>query len=245
MGLIASLKSWVDNEILTAADLNANFSEVRTTVNAWAAFKDEAQTFTQPQTFSAALTATGGLAVSGGATMDTATVSSGLTVSAGGATITGTVAATSFTGIGSGLTGITVSAANVTPGTFTAGAYDVPGTLTADAVVVDNGQLRARRITQTGAGGTVNFSTANHIRHTMTGNGTLTLTGGVAGGVYTVEVLQDATGGRTVAWSGAMWAGGVAPTSTTTPSRKDVFTFFFDGAAYLGVPFGANFASTA
>lgn len=161
----------------------------------------------------------------------------------------GAVSATSFTGAhsgsGSGLTGITVSAANVTPGNFPTGNYDIDGTLNANAVTVDNGQMRGRRITQTGAGGTVSFATANHVRHTMTGNGTLTLAGGVAGGVYTVEVLQDGTGGRTVTWSGATWEAGIAPTSTTTANRKDVFTFFFDGSAYLGVVFGLNFASTA
>ena len=68
-----------------------------------------------------------------------------------------------------------------------------------------NGQLRADRVTQTGAGGSVAFTACNHVRHTMTGNGTLTLSGGVVGGIYTVEVLQDGTGSRTVAWSGAVW----------------------------------------
>ena len=78
----------------------------------------------------------------------------------------------------------------------------------------------------------------------MTGNGTLTLAGGVAGTVYTVEVLQDTTGSRTVAWSGATWAAGAVPTPTATANRKDVYTFFYTGSSYLGVVFGQNFANT-
>ena len=260
MPLIASLKTWINNEILTATDLNANYAELRTTTNAWAAWRDQAQTFTAAQTFGALTTHQAGASVAGGVTVTSggvavtgaSSVAGGLTVSSGGvavtgnSTITGTLnVSAGIAGNGSGLTGITVSAANVTPGNFPTGNYDIDGTLNANAVTVDNGQMRGRRITQTGAGGTVSFATANHVRHTMTGNGTLTLAGGVAGGVYTVEVLQDGTGGRTVTWSGATWEAGIAPTSTTTANRKDVFTFFFDGSAYLGVVFGLNFASTA
>ncbi len=140
---------------------------------------------------------------------------------------------------------IVVPAAGVQAGTFAAGNFVFPDSVSGDTVLATNGQMRGARATQSGAGGTVSFASANHIRHTMTGNGTLTLSGGVAGGVYTVEVLQDGTGGRTVAWSGAVWPNGATPVSTTTANRKDVFTFFYDGSNYLGVQFGANFASTA
>jgi len=170
----------------------------------------------------------------------------GLTVASGGAAIVGPTSVTGNLSVTGTVTGgtITVPAAGVQPGAFPSGNYNMDGTLTVNAMIADNGQLRAARITQTGAGGTVSFATANHVRHTMTGNGTLTLSGGVAGGIYTVEVLQDGTGGRTVAWSGATWSGGVAPAATTAANRKDVYTFYFDGTAYLGVLFGQNFAST-
>jgi len=160
----------------------------------------------------------------------------------GGATIAGNSSVTGDLAVSGTLTmgTIAVPAASVTAGTLGTGTFTTNGSF-----VVDNGQLRADRVTQTGAGGTVSFTNANHVRHTMTGNGTLTLANGAAGGVYTVEVLQDGTGGRTVAWSGAVWPNGVVPTSTTTLNRKDVYTFFYDGSNYLGVQFGANFASTA
>lgn len=175
--------------------------------------------------------------------------------------VSGTVTAAGFTGP------TVVPASNVSSGTFSSGNYVFPanltvtsvfnsgaatvsslttgGTVSGATVLATNGQMRGVRTTQTGSGGTVSFTSANHIRHTMTGNGTITLSGGSAGGVYTLEVLQDGTGGRTVTWSGAVWAGGVIPTTTTTANRKDVYTFFFDGSNYLGVQFGANFASTA
>ena len=255
MGLIASLKTWVDNEILTAADLNANFSELRTRLNSFGAFKDLANTFTPAQTFQNGVVVTGGglnvggggVAVTGNSTI-TGTLGglTGLSVASGGAAITGNSAVTGNLSVTGTVTGgtITVPAAGVQPGAFPSGNYNMDGTLTVNAMIADNGQLRANRMTQTGAGGSVSFATANHVRHTMTGNGTLTLSGGVAGGIYTVEVLQDGTGGRTVAWNGATWSGGVAPAATTAANRKDVYTFYFDGTAYLGVLFGQNFAST-
>lgn len=167
---------------------------------------------------------------------------------------TGDISATTFTGSGEYLTDL--DPAGFVGGTFGTGNYAFPGnltvasgTITGQTVLADGGQMRADRITQSGAGGTVSFSTANHVRHTMTGNGTLTLSGGVAGGVYTVEVLQDSTGGRTITWSTSIgtiqWPSGATPTATTTANRKDVYTFFFDGSAYLGAQFGANYASTA
>lgn len=43
---------------------------------------------------------------------------------------------------------------------------------------------------------------------------------------YVIRVIQDATGSRTLAWNSAFkFAGGTAPTLTTTASAVDVFTF--------------------
>jgi hypothetical protein len=176
-----------------------------------------------------------------------ARTSSGITVTSGGITVAGNSSITGNLSVSGALSigALAVPAANVQAGTFAPGNFAFQNTVTAASVLATNGQMRGARVIQSGSGGTVSFATANHVRHTMTGNGTLVLTGGVAGGVYTVEVLQDGTGGRTVAWSGVVWAGGVIPSSTATPNRKDVFTFYFDGSNYLGVPFGLNFASTA
>lgn len=229
MPTISALTTFTANTQIKSAEVNANFSSIRTTVNTFAAFVDQAATISGAWTFTTAPTINAALTLGGT-----------LTVSTGGAAITGNSTITGDVTINGALGGTyTVPAAKVAAGTLGTGAFTTNGSL-----IVTNGQLRAPRATQSGAGGTVNFATANHIRHTMTGNGTLTLSGGVTGGVYTVEVLQDGTGGRTVAWAGGVvWAGGATPTATTTANRKDIYTFLFDGTNYCGVQFGANFAS--
>lgn len=166
------------------------------------------------------------------------------TFGTGNYTIPGTLTVNSTTTL-SGNTSVTgtlsVSSTLSTSSNFNA----TSGTITGQTVLASGGQMRAARITQSGAGGTVSFGTANHVRHTMTGDGTLTLSGGVSGGVYTLEVLQDSTGGRALTWgSGIVWPNGVEPSKTTTANRKDVYTFFYDGTNYLGQQFGLNFTST-
>lgn len=281
MPTIASLTSFTANTQAKAAEVNANFSTIRTTVNTYAAFVDQPATITGAWTYNTAVTMTAGLTVT---LLGVTVTAGGLTVSAGGATITGN---TTITGTLGGLTGLTVAsggaaitgnstvtgnlnvtgtitgasivvpAASVTAGTFGAGSYVFPASVTITTNLTATGgttsvgvlnatRIKATRSTTTGSGGTLSFAAANHHRITMTGNGTITLSGGETGSVYTVEVLQDGTGSRTVAWgAGVIWAGAVAPTSTATANRKDVFTFFYDGTSYLGAAFAQNFASTA
>lgn len=50
------------------------------------------------------------------------------------------------------------------------------------------------------------------------------------GGFYSITVIQDGTGSRTGSWNAVFkWAGGTAPTLTTTASAKDIFVFRSDG----------------
>jgi hypothetical protein len=50
------------------------------------------------------------------------------------------------------------------------------------------------------------------------------------GGFYAITVIQDGTGSRTGSWNAVFkWAGGTAPTLTTTASAKDIFVFRSDG----------------
>lgn len=70
---------------------------------------------------------------------------------------------------------------------------------------------------------------------TLTANQSFTFQGGKVGERYTLVVLQDATGGRTITWPAEVqWPGGVTPSLTSTPNSTDVFEFLFDGARYLG-----------
>jgi len=120
MPTIASLTSFTANTQAKAAEVNANFSSIRTTVNTYAAFQDLSATITGAWTFSTAPVFTNAQAF---AAMVTAAVgvtitSGGLTVTAGASTfgaavgITGTCTATTFSGSGASLTNI--PAANIT-----------------------------------------------------------------------------------------------------------------------------------
>lgn len=90
-------------------------------------------------------------------------------------------------------------------------------------------------------------STATMHRVTLTANTTITLPTPGAGKSFTVELVQDATGGRTVAWatpSGAVrWPGGTAPTITATANAIDVITFAcIGGNNWYGFVAGQAFA---
>lgn len=76
---------------------------------------------------------------------------------------------------------------------------------------------------------------------TVAGNRTLTFANPVAGGDYAVKITQDATGSRLITWpSTVKWAGGSAPTLTTTASRTDVIYFRYDGTNYLDIDIVKN-----
>ena len=66
---------------------------------------------------------------------------------------------------------------------------------------------------------------------TLAGNRTMNApTNLVDGAVYLLIVLQDSTGSRTLSWNSVFkWAGGTAPTLTTTASARDQFVFCSNG----------------
>ena len=74
------------------------------------------------------------------------------------------------------------------------------------------------------------------------GNITIALSSEVVGQIFMIEILQDSVGGRTVTWFTTIkWAGGVAPTLTTTANKKDTFGFRVTSASnYDGYVMGQN-----
>jgi len=76
---------------------------------------------------------------------------------------------------------------------------------------------------------------------TLTGNATITMPTATSGKSFIMFLKQDATGSRTVTWSTVKWAGGTAPTITSTASRMDILSFFADGTNWYGVSVGANY----
>ena len=76
---------------------------------------------------------------------------------------------------------------------------------------------------------------------TLTGNATITMPTATSGKSFIMYLKQDATGSRTVTWSTVKWAGGTAPTITSTASRQDILSFFADGTNWFGVVVGQNY----
>jgi len=79
-------------------------------------------------------------------------------------------------------------------------------------------------------------TTATINRVTLTGNCTLTFPAPLAGTSFVLELIQDGTGSRTVAWpSTVKWASGAAPTLSATAGYRDLTTFLCaDGATWFG-----------
>lgn len=65
----------------------------------------------------------------------------------------------------------------------------------------------------------------------------------VDGGVYILEIIQDSTGSRTItSWgSNFVWAGGSAPTLTTTASKRDFITLHCKNGGKLYATTTLNF----
>ena len=90
----------------------------------------------------------------------------------------------------------------------------------------------------------VNFDIASSTAHNVVlgGNRTLAVKNTRAGDRFILRLTQDGGGNRTVTWfSTIKWAGGSAPTLTTTGSKADVVGFLCTGTnAFDGFVIGQN-----
>lgn len=75
---------------------------------------------------------------------------------------------------------------------------------------------------------------------TLTGNPTITMPTATAGKSFVI-MLKTGSGSYTVTWSTVKWAGGTAPTVTSTASRMDIYSFFSDGTNWYGSTLGQNY----
>lgn len=102
----------------------------------------------------------------------------------------------------------------------------------------------AQTYSPAGAGtATLDLSLSNQHDITMpAGNITIALSNDTNNQVFMVSILQDSGGSRTVTWFTTIrWAGGGAPTLTTTASKRDVFGFKRTGSGtYDGFIIGQN-----
>jgi|DEB0MinimDraft_10_1074344.scaffolds.fasta_scaffold05564_2 hypothetical protein len=144
------------------------------------------------------------------------------------------------------------------------GAFDMNGnTLTVDAVtlssVVSGNDQEVNRVklkdysetavvANTGATYTIDLENGNVFNLTLTDNCTYTFSNPPASGsagAFTLIQNQDGTGSRTVTWPASVeWAGGSAPTITSTLSSTDVFTFITTdgGTTWYGFTGGQDFS---
>lgn len=79
------------------------------------------------------------------------------------------------------------------------------------------------------------WTSGNEHKAVLSSNTTVSFANGVTGGRYVLLLKQDGTGSRTVTWPvSVLWPSASAPTLSTTASKTDLFTFFFDGTNYFG-----------
>lgn len=95
-----------------------------------------------------------------------------------------------------------------------------------------------------GATVTFDLGTGAYRKHNVVlgGNRTLALSNALTGMAFIISLTQDGTGSRTVTWfSTIRWAGGSAPTLTTTLNKRDTFGFICTGTdTYDGYIVGQN-----
>ena len=90
--------------------------------------------------------------------------------------------------------------------------------------------------TVTGNGATtINWTEGNKVKVTLTADTTLSFTNPSNPCNLTLELVQDATGGRALTLPTIKWVGGTAPTLTTTANGIDIISLFYDGTDYYGV----------
>jgi hypothetical protein len=134
------------------------------------------------------------------------------------------------------LDGVTATAAELNYNDITTlGTSEASKVVTADAdgvVTFDNGITEEfTAVTSTSNATTVNSHNGTTFSHTLTENTTFTFSNPAASGKssgFALKIVQDASAsGFTVAWPSAVdWAGGTAPTLTSTANAVDQFVFY-------------------
>lgn len=98
---------------------------------------------------------------------------------------------------------------------------------------IENGQPALYDAGDSGTSKAIDWANGPVQKVTLTDNATLTFSNATAGATYTLILVQDGTGGRTVALTG--WDfGDNAPSYNTTIGKKNVVSGLYDGAEYLG-----------
>lgn len=94
----------------------------------------------------------------------------------------------------------------------------------------------------TGAAYTIDLANGSLQILTLTANATFTFPAPTLGKSFTLFLLQDATGSRTVTWPGTVkWPGSTAPTVTAAAAKGDKYVFTGDGTNWWGSVAGQSY----
>lgn len=146
----------------------------------------------------------------------------------------GTIITSVYGGTGNGFTKFTGPATsektftlpNVSATIHTSGAANNFGAFTAYFTETDNGNSNTAD--------TIDWALSNKQKSTLTGNCTFTFNA-PAGPCSLILKLLTGAGSFTATWPATVkWSGGTAPTITTTASRADIISFYWDGTNYYG-----------
>lgn len=182
------------------------------------------------------------VAITAPATGSTLTIADGKTLTASNTLTFAGTDATTMTFPSTSATIARTDAANTFTGTQTVSTLAAPANA---SINVNSGSYNTIQTYTPAAAGTATLDLSKGNIHHITmpsGNITIALSNGTAGQCFIIRILQDATGGRTVTWfTTILWAGGTAPTLTTTASKADTLGFEVTGSAtYDGFVVGQN-----
>jgi hypothetical protein len=84
-----------------------------------------------------------------------------------------------------------------------------------------------------GAAKTIDWNNGQKQKVTLTANTTLTFTAPLGAGSFTLRLIQDGTGGRSVTWPATVkWPGTAADISDLTLNQYTVASIYYDGTNY-------------
>ena len=116
-----------------------------------------------------------------------------------------------------------------------AGTATLTGTTSITNPTVTNYTESVVSIGNSGTTQTLSLTSGTVQTVTMTGNCTFTMPTATAGKSFILIAVQDGTGSRTATFTSVKWAGGTAPTLTTTATTgRDIFAFVSDGTNWYG-----------
>lgn len=251
-------KTWSAGQVVTASDLNGNFTTIRDYLNSYGPALNGANTWTAAQTFSAAVTVSaGGITVTGNSTI-TGTLGglTGLTVASGGAAITGN---STITGTLGGLTGLTVASGGITvtgnstitgtlSGVTTLTATSVAGTLTTAAQpnITSVGTLTSLTVTTltpTTVAGAANFTGTPTFAAGLTVNAQNTNNIYLGTDGTTAKTVSDTRGWLIIPYVTSKPSVNLAATANATsamcydPSNKKMYMYSGSGTTWHEVLF--------